>query len=130
MNFMDAKLVERDGRMMVETSAFAVEVPDDKAQSSAYRQELGKEVIFGIRPEDVHDPEYAPPNIHQALVESQIDVTELMGNEVIVYLVKNGIQLLGRFDPRTSAQVGNTMSVAFNMDRMHLFDKQSEVAIR
>ncbi|NLF03111.1 MAG: ABC transporter ATP-binding protein [Anaerolineales bacterium] len=130
MNFMDATLVERDGKTMVETSAFAVEVPDDKAQSPAYRQALGKEVIFGIRPEDVHDPEYAPPNIHQALVESQIDVTELMGNEVIVYLVKNGIQLLGRFDPRTSAQVGNTMSVAFNMDRMHLFDKQSEVAIR
>jgi len=57
-------------------------------------------------------------------------VTELMGNEVIVYLVTEHFQFLGRFDPRTGARVGNPMQVAFNMDRMHIFDKQTEMAIR
>ena len=59
-----------------------------------------------------------------------MDVTELMGNEVIVYLVTEHNDFMGRFDPRTSSRVGNTMQVAFDMARMHIFDKQTELAIR
>ena len=128
MNFLDATLVERDGKVAVDAKDFLLEVPDDKAET--YRQHLGKDVIFGIRPEDTHDPEYAPPGIKSALVEAKVDVTELMGNEVIVYLVSEGTEFLGRFDPRTGARVGNTVPVVFNMDRMHVFDKQMEMAIR
>jgi multiple sugar transport system ATP-binding protein len=128
MNFLDATLVERDGKVAVDAKDFLLEIPDDKAET--YRQYLGKDVIFGIRPEDTHDPEYAPPGIKSALVEAKVDVTELMGNEVIVYLVSEGSEFLGRFDPRTGARVGNTMPVVFNMDRMHVFDKQMEMAIR
>jgi multiple sugar transport system ATP-binding protein len=129
MNFVDAKLVDRDGRVAVDCRDFVLAVPEDKAP--AYRPHVGKEVIFGIRPEDTHDPDYAPPGIHTALIEAKVDVTELMGNEIIVYLVTEHIPpILGRFDPRTGARVGNTIQVAFNMDRMHIFDKQTEMAIR
>jgi multiple sugar transport system ATP-binding protein len=128
MNFLDAELIERDGKVAVNCRDFVLEVPEDRTE--VYRQYLGNEVIFGVRPEDTHDPEYAPPGITRALVESKVDVTELMGNEVIVYLVTEHSQFLGRFDPRTSARVGNTMQVALNMDRMHIFDKQTEMAIR
>jgi len=128
MNFFDARLIERDGKIALDCRDFIVDVPENRANT--YRPHLGKEVIFGIRPEDVHDPDYAPPGIKQALVEAKVDVTELMGNEVIVYLVTEHTQLLGRFDPRTSARVGNTMYAAMNMDRMHIFDKQTEIAIR
>ena len=128
MNFLDARLVERDGKVAMDCKDFLLEVPDDKADT--YRQHLGKEVLFGIRPEDTHDPQYAPPGIKSARVDAKVDVTELMGNEVIVYLVTEGTEFLGRFDPRTGARVGNTMPVTFNMDRMHIFDKQTEMAIR
>jgi multiple sugar transport system ATP-binding protein len=128
MNFFEAQLVERDGKVVVDCRAFILEVPEDRA--TIFRQHLGKEVIFGIRPEDTHDPEYAPPGIKEARVEAKVDVTELMGNEVITYLVREGTEFLGRFDPRTDARVGKTMQVAFNMDRMHVFDKQTEMALR
>jgi multiple sugar transport system ATP-binding protein len=128
MNFMDARLVESDGNVAVDCRNFLLQIPDNRADT--YRQHLGKDVIFGIRPEDTHDPQYAPPGIKRSLVEARVDVTELMGNEVIVYLVAQDTQFLGRFDPRTGARVGNTMPVAFNMDRMHIFDKQTEMAIR
>jgi multiple sugar transport system ATP-binding protein len=128
MNFLDATLVERDGKVAVDCGDYLLEIPEDK--TSTFRQHLGKEVIFGVRPEDTHDPEYAPPGISSALVEAKVDVTELMGNEIIVYLVTEQTQFLGRFDPRTGARVGNTVQVAFNMDRMHAFDKQTEMAIR
>ena len=65
------------------------------------------------------------------MVDAKVDVTELMGNEVIVHLMTKGVpQFMGRFDPRTGSRVGNTIQVAFNMDRMHVFDKQTEMAIR
>ena len=66
-----------------------------------------REIIFGIR---------------HARVEAKVGVTELIGGEVIVYLVTEHTNLLGGSDPRTCARVDNTMSVAFNMDRMHIFD--------
>jgi multiple sugar transport system ATP-binding protein len=128
MNFLEAEVVERDGKVAVDCKDFLLEIPENKADT--YRPYLGKSVIFGIRPEDTHDPEFAPPGIKSALVEAQVDVTELMGNEVIVYLMSDKAEFLGRFDPRTSARVGNKMQVAFNMDRMHIFDTQTEMAVR
>ena len=128
MNFVDATLVQRDGNLALDCKDFILDIPE--GEPSAFRQHLGKDVVFGIRPESLDDPDYAPQEINRALVETKIDVTELMGNEVIVYLVTDNHQFLGRFDPRTTAQVGNTFSVAFNMDRIHLFDRQSEQAIR
>jgi multiple sugar transport system ATP-binding protein len=98
--------------------------------SDAYRPYVGKQVVFGIRPEDTHDPEFAPPGITKALVEARVEVTELMGDEVIVHLASNRHSFMGRFDPRTSARVGNTVSAALNMDRMHIFDKETKQAVR
>ncbi|MCS6846163.1 MAG: ABC transporter ATP-binding protein [Anaerolineae bacterium] len=129
MNFFDATLTASGSDLYVDTGAFRVKVPENKVEP--YRAHVGKQVIFGIRPEDIHDPEYAPPGIHQAIVESKVDVTELMGNEVIVYLMTtNNKPFLARVDPRTKARVGNTMGMAFNLDNMHIFDKQTEKAIR
>ena len=128
MNFMDAKLVDRDGNVAVDCRDFILDVPENKV--AAYRQYLGKEVILGIRPEDTHDAEYCPAGINKALVEVKADVTELLGREVVIHLASKNIQFVGIFDSRTRARVGNTIAVAFNMDSMHIFDKQTELAIR
>ncbi len=129
MNFIEAKLMERDGRVAADCKDFVLNIPHSR--TGVCRPHLGKDVVFGIRPEDVHDPDYAPQSIEAAAIEAKVDVTELMGNEIIVYLVtEHTPPILGRFDPRTSARVGNTMRVIFNMDRMHIFDRQTEMAIR
>jgi multiple sugar transport system ATP-binding protein len=128
MNFMDATLVERDGKVAVDCRDFVLNVPE--AKTEVYRQHLGKDVILGIRPEDTHDAGYCPPGINKSLVEVKVDVTELLGREVIVHLASDSIQLVGIFDSRTKARAGSTVGVAFNMDSMHIFDKQSELAIR
>jgi len=128
MNFMDAKLVERDDKVAVDCRDFMLDVPEDKA--AVYRQHLGEDIILGIRPEDTHDAEYCPAGINKSLVEVRVDVTELLGREVVVHLASKTMEFQGIFDPRTSARVGNTMAVAFNMDSMHIFDKQTELAVR
>jgi multiple sugar transport system ATP-binding protein len=128
MNFIDAKLVDRDGKVAVDCRDFILDVPEDKAK--VYRQHLGKDVILGIRPEDTHDAEYCPPDITKSLVEARVDVTELLGREINVHLRSENVQFVGIFDPRTQARVGNTVAVAFNMNNMHVFDKQTELVIR
>ncbi|MFP4395762.1 MAG: ABC transporter ATP-binding protein [Anaerolineales bacterium] len=128
MNFFDATLIEENGEMKLDCRDFQITVPEERRDT--YRGYLGKEVIAGVRPEHVHDPEFTPPGIKPALVETKVDVTELMGNEVIAYLKTEHISFLGRFDPRTSVKVGMTKTAAFDLTRMHLFDKDTEKAIR
>ena len=128
MNFFNAKLVNIDGVINIDTGDFIVPMPASKQE--IYRPHLGKEIIFGIRPEDVHDPDFAPPSISAAPVEARVAVTELIGNEVIVYLDTEHYEFLGRFDPHTKARVGARMRVVLNMDRIHIFDRRSGLAIR
>ncbi len=128
MNMFSARLVQHDGRVAIDTGDFRVSIPENR--QSVYRPYLGREIVFGIRPEDVHDPQFAPPEIQAARIEARVTVTELMGNEVIVYLELPHNEFLGRFDPRTAARVGATIPVLLNMDRMQVFDRQTERAIR
>jgi len=125
MNFFDATLVDADGKFIVETASFRVAVPPNRYD--LYRPVLGKKVIFGIRPEDIHDPQFLPTNIsNTSHFEANIDVVEQMGNEKIVYLEEGGKTFVSRMDPRTMSSIGHRMDVAFNMDNMHLFDAQTE----
>jgi len=128
MNFLDATVVNNDGKIVLDCRDFQLEIPENRADT--YKEYVGEEVIFGIRPEDTHDAEYAPTRINKATIEAKVDVTELMGSHIVVYLVTEHTQMLGSFDPRTDADVGQTVQVALDMDRMHVFDKETEQAIR
>lgn len=128
MNFFDAKLVVSDEEVFVNAGSFRIKVPPDRVPP--LKDYLGQEVIFGIRPENIHDREFAPPGITAQYVEALVEVTELMGNEVYVYLVSNGNSFIARVDPRTSARPGRRLGVAFDMGTIHIFDRKTEKAIR
>jgi multiple sugar transport system ATP-binding protein len=128
MNFFKSKLLKEDGRMIVDGDSFHVEVPEDR--HDIYAAFVGKPVIFGIRPEDIKDPHFLPPGIFPQHVDTKVDVTELMGNEIFLYLTTGEHNFVARVDPRTRAQMGDQMEVAFNMNNMHLFDIDTEQAIR
>ncbi|MBK8026066.1 MAG: sn-glycerol-3-phosphate ABC transporter ATP-binding protein UgpC [Chloroflexi bacterium] len=122
MNFFDATLKGGDGgSVVVETSGFTFQVPAAKAEP--FRDHVGKRVVFGIRPEDIHDTEFQPAGITPALIDANVDVVEQMGNEMIVYLQDDkGKTFLSRTDPRTRARVGGRLGVTMNLDNMHVFD--------
>lgn len=128
MNFFDVTLTGTRDKMYLDSGSFRLEVPAHRA--SVLFEYLGKEVIFGVRPEDVHDPHYAPPGIIGAPAQARVDVTELMGNEVFLYLLSGNKSFIARVDPRSQARVGQDIQVLVNMDNMHLFDRDTEAAIR
>ena len=128
MNFFDATLKQTDtGSVVIESTGFQVQVPSAKVEM--YKSSLGKQVVFGIRPEDIHDAELLPANITPAYVDAHVDVVEQMGNEMILYLVVEGKTFIARTDPRTRAVTGNALRIAFNMDNVHLFDRDSELSL-
>jgi multiple sugar transport system ATP-binding protein len=127
MNFFDATLKQGDGMLIVETPSFQLNVPAAKA--TPFRDAIGKRVILGVRPEDIHDVDYQPPGITPSIVEANVDVVEQMGNEINLYLEDKGKTFIARTDPRTQARVGNRMGLVFNIDNMHLFDADTNLSL-
>ncbi|MDH7490771.1 MAG: TOBE domain-containing protein, partial [Anaerolineae bacterium] len=112
MNFFDATLVASDGKLYVDGGSFKLEMPPDKAQQ--YMKYKGQEVIFGIRPEDIYAKPYVAPNISEADMKASVDVTELMGNEITVYLKNGEHNFVARVDPRARYTIGDDIQVIFN----------------
>jgi multiple sugar transport system ATP-binding protein len=128
MNFFKTQLVRGDGKLYVDGGSFKVEVPESR--NDMYANYVNRPVIMGIRPEDINDPNYLPPGIIPQPVEGKVDVTELMGNEIQLYLSTGEHNFVARVDPRTKVRMGEEIQVVFNMGNMHLFDPDTEQAIR
>jgi multiple sugar transport system ATP-binding protein len=129
MNFFDdGTIVGTADELYFEGHSFKVRVPSAKAKGlAAY---LGKKVVFGIRPEDIHDRQFAPPGITAEYVNVTVDITELMGSEVYLHLLTDGKTFIARVDPRTAARVGQQVDLALSMDNVHFFDRETEHTIR
>jgi multiple sugar transport system ATP-binding protein len=127
MNFFETTVTGTKDEMYVDGGTFRVRVPANKVQG--VMPYLGKEVVFGVRPEDIHDRDYVPSGISAAPVQAKVDVTELMGNEIYLYLLSGNKQFVARVDPRTKAHLGGDVEVVMNMDNMHVFDPKTEKAL-
>ncbi|OQX61020.1 MAG: glycerol-3-phosphate ABC transporter ATP-binding protein [Anaerolinea sp. 4484_236] len=128
MNFFNAQIRQEGNDILVDADSFTVTVPEDR--KAPLQNYIGKSIIFGLRPEDIHDPHYAPPGITPQEIEAEVDVTELMGNEIFLYLKSGKHNFIARVDPRTKARMEDTIKIAFNMDNMQVFDKETEKVIR
>jgi len=128
MNFFPSKLKKANGKLHVDAGTFSVAIPDKNAKP--FQAHEGKNVIFGIRPEDIHDPNFKPANVNTENIEAQVDVTELMGNEIFLHMLSGDNSFVARIDPRSKMNVGEKAQIAIDMDNFHLFDAETEEAIR
>jgi multiple sugar transport system ATP-binding protein len=128
MNFFPVTLRKSEGKLLVDGGTFSVEIPADRLKT--YEYYLDKSVIFGIRPEDIFNPNFAPPGILAQPVTAKVDVTELMGNEIFVYLKTGDHNFIARVDPRSKYTIGEDAQVIFNMSNIHIFDRETEQTVR
>ena len=127
MNFFDVTLTGTAEEMTVDGESFQAVVPPEQAlQLIPY---LGERVMFGIRPENIHDNEFPPPGILTSPLRARVDVTELMGNEIFLHVVNGKHELLARVDPRTEARAGRDVDLVLDMSNMHAFDPVTERAL-
>lgn len=128
MNFFDATLVGEEGNLYVDAGDFRVQVPE--ARRAPYDEYVGKEVIFGLRPEHIHAKQFTPPKILAAPLQATVEVVELLGHELHLYLTSGQNTFVGTVDTRLAPSAGQELDLVMDMDRMHLFDKNTEQAIR
>lgn len=129
MNFIDGTIGKSGSDYTVVFGNVTVKVPASRAEGSSIADYVGKEVVFGIRPEDVHDEPDFLEKVGGAQAKADVEVTELMGAETYLYLNCEGNAITARVEPTSVAKSGDSIDVAFDLDKMHLFDKETEVAI-
>ncbi|MEM7798483.1 MAG: sn-glycerol-3-phosphate ABC transporter ATP-binding protein UgpC [Chloroflexota bacterium] len=128
MNFFDATLVAEEGNLFIDTGSFRVPVPAERKQ--AYDSYIGKQVTFGLRPEHIHAASYSPPNIQAAPLLGTVDVIELLGHELHLYITSGKSNMVATVDTRLAPSVGSQVDLVMDMNNMHVFDKSTEQAIR
>ena len=128
MNFIEGKLVKKDNGVFFEFDNESVKIPDEKVKAEEVAAYIGKEVVLGIRPEDIHDSDEAIAKNPNGIVSAFVDVTEMMGAETYLYLQIAGHQFVARVGQSSTAKMNDTIKVAFDCDKIHLFDKETEIA--
>ncbi|MGC4378036.1 sn-glycerol-3-phosphate ABC transporter ATP-binding protein UgpC [Fictibacillus sp. Mic-4] len=126
MNFLHGKLV--DGFIVIDQ--VKITVPEGKMKVLRDQGYLNKEVILGIRPEDVHDEPLFIESSPGTKVNATIDVAELMGAETYLYSTLGGQEFIARVDSRSDIQNGQSLTLAFDMNKAHFFDVDTEERIK
>ncbi len=127
MNFLSVSVTE-DG--WLDFGEFKLRLLPDQVALLGELGYLGKEVVFGIRPEDVYDAVFAQVKVPgENMVRAKVEIVENLGSERIVHLKVGGLSFLGSFHSDSKVSEGQEVDVVFDMKKIHLFDKKTEKAI-
>ena len=127
MNFIDAECVIEGSKVSLKFGEFSVKLPEAKAKKLIEGNYNGKKVVLGIRPEDISDS--ADALAKGANVESDVTGYELLGAEVLLYYTLAGANMTARVSADTPARYGDHIKLAFDVNKIHVFDKETELTI-
>ena len=151
MNFFDAVITkDADGRVFVEFEGNKVALPKAKADKIINGDDYfntGKPVVFGVRPEDLHDEEGFINNSRDTVIDVKVEVVEKLGAETLLYcvfakdeavetddgkvrsLVDSATQMIAKVDSRSKTERDQVIDLAIDIMHSHLFDKETELTI-
>ncbi|MBO5564592.1 MAG: sn-glycerol-3-phosphate ABC transporter ATP-binding protein UgpC [Lachnospiraceae bacterium] len=128
MNFMEGEVIVKEDRVFLRYAGVDIPMPEEKSRALREGGYENKTVVFGIRPEDIDDAEQAV-STSEAVFTSTVKVYELLGAEVFLYFDIAGKPVTARVAPGTKSRPGSEIRVAFNIDKIHIFDKDTEEKI-
>ena len=129
MNFIDAvcKVHGEEGRL--EFGDFSIVLPPQKAKKLIDGGYADKTVVMGIRPDDIDDSQIQIETYGDTVIEADVTGYELLGSEVLLYYTVAGVNMTARVDARTTAKIGDHIRLALDPEKIHVFDKESELTI-
>lgn len=128
MNFLDAKIVQSGNRAFVDVEEFKLPIPDGHPAAGM----IGKKIILGIRPEEIFDANL-PSNVvptDDNCITAKVDVLEPLGHEYVAYLSIGKHSIIATIDNETRLKESQSSKFSINLERIHLFDAETEQAIR
>ncbi|HDP16316.1 MAG TPA: sn-glycerol-3-phosphate ABC transporter ATP-binding protein UgpC [Candidatus Omnitrophica bacterium] len=127
MNFVKGKIIKKDGKFYFAESGFKVKIVEDMLPKlSSYE---GKEIIFGIRPEDIYDKLFVSDASQDNMVKAVVDIIEPMGSEVFLYITVGKSSVTARVGGHDRPEVGQDIDMVFDMSKVHFFDNDTEETI-
>ncbi len=129
MNLIHAVVTEKGDALYLTFEGNEVKIPENKAKLVRDGGYISKEVVFGIRPEDLHDEPAFMANAKDAIIDLDVEVTEMLGAEIFLYLLCGKTNLVARVNPRNTAKHGDKIQLAIDTNKLHIFDKDTELTI-
>ncbi|GMB01149.1 sn-glycerol-3-phosphate ABC transporter ATP-binding protein UgpC [Pelosinus sp. IPA-1] len=128
MNFINGRFVLENDQLYVYIGSYKLSIPHGmkKKIDPAY---FNKEVVMGIRPENIYDELVFLENFPEHCVETKIDVVERMGSECYCYMLFNDQPIIGKFNTQMTGNIGDSMKIGFNMNKVHFFDQETQKRI-
>ena len=121
MNFLNVKVVKEGEDILLVCDGAKLNIGKNEALGNY----LDKEVILGIRPENVSLSSKDKRN-H---ILGKIEVVEHLGAETLIYLKTTAGNIVSRVEPSFSTRIGEEIELYLNLDKIHLFDKETEKKI-
>src|SRR5580700_5403640 len=127
MNFLPARIVNGGGNLSIRLSD-TLSLPVPESRTKRYQPYVDKDVVFGLRPEDIIENRgEVPPG--SAAFDVQLDVVEPMGMETMVYFIVEGVEVCGRVNPLAAGNAGETMQLVADLNHMHLIDPATDQVV-
>jgi len=127
MNFLPCQLVANGSGLTARLSD-KLSFPIPESREARYRPYAGRELVFGLRPEDIIEKRATlPPG--QVGFDVQLDVVEPMGMETMVYFIVDGVEVCGRVNPNSAGNAGETMPLVADLNHMHLIDPRTDQVV-
>ena len=126
MNFLDGTVIKKGDQYGIDLGGDVIPLPKEKTADGKLDAYVGKTLKVGIRPEDIKDDEEfleKHPNSH---LSAEVEVSELMGAEIYLYLTYQGQNLMARVAPTSKSRRGDKITVAMDTHKIHLFDPETE----
>ena len=127
MNFLSGAIHSVNGKLFFQEGAFRLRVVDDMAPR--LRAYAGKEVIFGIRPEDLYDKLFVTDAPVESAATATVEVIEPMGSELHLHVKVGMHPMVARLNPQVRPEVNQDLDLVFDMGKAHFFDPQTDQAI-
>lgn len=126
MNFINGKVNEKG---VFEAGKYRIQLPNDKLEIVTQNKYIGKPIVLGIRAEDIHDDELVMKAHPNGVLDVEVDVAELLGAETNIYMDINGSNVIAKVDARTNISIGDKIQVAFDLNKIHFFDPETELRL-
>jgi len=129
MNLLTGELVEDGGLIFFRAPELNMRLPEGRYPALRQAGVVGKAVVLGIRPEDLHDEEVFHSTYPESVISSRVEVVEHMGAELFLHLNTAGQSLIARVNSRFDARPGREVKLAVDMNKLHIFDAETEEAV-
>jgi multiple sugar transport system ATP-binding protein len=127
MNFLNGKIIKKNGSLYFDEGNFKIKILE--TQSKTIDKYIDKNIILGVRPEDIYDKLFAAYSTPENTINVMCDVLETMGAENFLYLSTSQQTFIAVVDAANKPNIGSMVEVVFDMKKIHFFDPSTEERI-